>query len=88
MMKKRLLALVLYADGKFGILQEFYVLPEYRSKMVGHELLESTKKHAKQNSWKWIELCTPFLSAFDRTVSFYKENGFDRTGGYKIRCLI
>lgn len=78
----------LYADGKFGILQEFYVLPEYRSEKVGHGLLESIKKHAKKNGWKRIELCTPSLPAFDRTVSFYKENGFDRTGGYKMRCLI
>lgn len=78
----------LYADGKFGILQEFYVLPEYRSEKVGHHLITAIKEYAKQRNWKRIELCTPPVPEFDRTVSFYKENGFDRTGGFKMRCLI
>lgn len=78
----------LYAEGAFGILQEFYVLPEYRSQKVGYELLEEIKKFAKQQNWTRIELCTPPVPEFERTVEFYQDNGFSRTGGYKMRYLI
>jgi len=29
----------LYAEGAFGIIQECYVLPEYRSQQIGQQLL-------------------------------------------------
>ena len=35
----------LYAEGSFGILQEFYVLPNYRSQFVGRTLLELSLIH-------------------------------------------
>lgn len=78
----------LYAEGKFAILQEFFVLPDFRSQRVGYELIEEIKKFAIQKKWKRIELCTPPLPEFERTVSFYKENGFERTGGYKMKYVI
>ncbi|WP_347455618.1 GNAT family N-acetyltransferase [Acinetobacter thermotolerans] len=67
---------------------ESAVLPEYRSEHIGHEMLAAIKHYAKQVGWKRIELCTPPVPEFDQTVSFYQANGFDRTGGYKMRCLI
>ena len=78
----------LYAEGTFGIIQEFYVLPEYRSKSIGKELLESIIGYAKSKLWVRLELCTPPIPEFDRTVSFYKENGFEITGGYKMKYPI
>ena len=38
----------LYAEGTFGILQEFYVLPEYRSENVGKRLINAIAMYAKQ----------------------------------------
>ncbi|MCF6435165.1 GNAT family N-acetyltransferase [Pseudoalteromonas sp. MMG022] len=78
----------LYAEGQFGIIQEFYVLPEYRSKHVGQELLQAVVKLAKQQGWKRLELCTPPLPQFKGTVEFYKSNGFEITGGYKMKHVI
>ncbi len=78
----------LYAEGTFGIIQEFYVLPEFRSKSIGKELLESLVSYAKSRQWVRLELCTPPIPEFDRTVSFYKENGFEITGGYKMKYTV
>lgn len=78
----------LYAEGVFGIIQEFYVIPEYRSKKVGKSLIKEIVYFAKEKGWKRLELCTPPIPEFNRTVDFYKSNGFEITGGYKMKCAI
>ncbi|MCG8315830.1 MAG: GNAT family N-acetyltransferase [Pseudomonadales bacterium] len=78
----------LYAEGSFGIIQEFYVLPEYRSKNVGSQLLDEIARIANSNGWQRLELCTPPVPEFQRTVEFYQANGFDITGGYKMKRQI
>ncbi len=78
----------LYAEGTFGIIQEFYVMPEYRSKGVGKGLIQEIIQFAKTNKWKRLELCTPPIPEFNRTVEFYESNGFQITGGYKMKHAI
>jgi len=78
----------LYAEGVFGIIQEFYVLPDYRSQQVGANLLSEIKAFSRGRGWKRLELCTPPVPEFDRTVAFYRDNGFDITGGYKMKCVL
>jgi len=63
-------------------------MPEYRSKEVGKGLIQEIIKFAKTNKWKRLELCTPPTPEFDRTVEFYKSNGFEITGGYKMKHAI
>lgn len=78
----------LYAEGAFGIIQEFYVMPDYRSKEVGKSLIQEIIMFAKKHGWKRLELCTPPLPEFDRTADFYLSNGFEITGGYKMKYAI
>lgn len=78
----------LYAEGAFGIVQEFYVIPEYRSKDVGKSLIQKIIAFAKSKEWKRLELCTPPIPEFDRTVEFYQLNGFEITGGHKMKYEI
>ncbi|MES9901686.1 MAG: GNAT family N-acetyltransferase [Sedimenticola sp.] len=78
----------LYAEGTFGIVQEFYVMPNYRSQEVGKELIKEIVNFAKNEKWKRLELCTPPLPEFDRTVAFYQANGFEITGGHKMKFTI
>lgn len=75
----------LYAGGKIGIIPEFYVDPIVRSLKVGAKLLNSIKDHGKKQGWSCIELCTPPLPEFDRTLSFYQNNGLVPVGGRKMR---
>lgn len=78
----------LYAQGVFGIIQEFYVAPQWRSREVGARLVEACVAHGRAAGWKQIELATPPLPEFARTVSFYKDNGFEPTGGRKMKRLL
>ena len=41
----------LYAQGEFGTITEFYVLPEYRSLGIGKMLLEKSKAFAITQNW-------------------------------------
>ncbi|HKI50699.1 MAG TPA: GNAT family N-acetyltransferase [Geothermobacteraceae bacterium] len=78
----------LYAEGTFGIIQEFYIVPEFRSQQVGATLLERAVIEAGRLGWKRLELCTPPLPGFERTLSFYTDNGFEITGGRKMKRLV
>lgn len=78
----------LYAEGAFGIIQEFYVMPDFRSQHIGQHLINAIIALAKGKQWTRLELCTPPLPAFDQTVAFYQANGFTITGGYKMKYTI
>ena len=75
----------LYAGGKIGVIQEFYISPEHRGSGVGSSLIEQVKKYGKQQGWSCIELCTPPLPEFERTLNFYQKNGLTPVGGRKMR---
>ncbi|MCJ8311909.1 MAG: GNAT family N-acetyltransferase [Saccharospirillaceae bacterium] len=75
----------LYAGGKVGLIQEFYVSPEHRSTGVGSKLVEQVRKHGLQQNWACIELCTPPLPEFKRALEFYQKNGLKPVGGRKMR---
>lgn len=78
----------LYTDGRFGIIQELYVLEDYRSMNVGGELLKFAVDYGQEKEWKRLEVCTPPIPEFERTLEFYKKNGFSITGGKKLKILI
>jgi len=78
----------LYTEGTFGIIQEFYVVSAARSAGVGAALLDGARTHGRSIGWKRLELCTPPLPDFERTLAFYERNGFEVTGGRKMKALL
>jgi GNAT superfamily N-acetyltransferase len=42
----------IYAGGRFGVIREFYVVPNMRSKGIGKALLEKAKEYEHKNGWK------------------------------------
>lgn len=78
----------LYVGGRFGIIQEFYVAPRFRSAGVGRRLLGAVAAHGVRQCWKRLEMCTPPLPEFERTLAFYQANGFEITGGRKMKRLL
>lgn len=78
----------LYARGSFGIIQEFFVEPAFRSQDVGAALLGAIVDYGRERGWTRVELCTPPLPEFSRTLGFYEKNGFKVTGGRKMKQLI
>lgn len=78
----------LYAEGSFGTIPELYVRPKYRSKHVGLRLLEHAKDLGLLKGWKRLEVTTPPLPEFEKTLSFYKREGFTITGGRKLKIVL
>ena len=75
----------LYAGGKLGIIQEFYVIPEFRSLGIGAKLIGQVREYGRHQGWACIELCTPPLPEFERALNFYQNNGLVPVGGRKMR---
>lgn len=69
-----------YAGGRFGIIQEFYVKAEVRSRGVGRALLAHARELAVKRHWTRLEVTAPFGERFWRSVKFYRENGFHDSG--------
>ncbi len=67
------------AGGKYGVLNELYVVPEYRSEGVGKMLVDEAKDLAESRDWKRIEVTTPG-DEFSKTLRFYEREGFYRIG--------
>lgn len=78
----------LYAEGAYGTIPELYVKKEYRSLNIGKLLLQKAYKFAISKSWKRLEVTTPPLPEFDRTLSFYEDNSFEISGGKKLKIDI
>jgi GNAT superfamily N-acetyltransferase len=78
----------LYAEGSFGTIPELYVRPEYRSKNVGLGLILQAKSFGVSRGWKRLEVTTPPLPQFDKTLAFYEREGFSITGGRKLKVAL
>ena len=71
--------LSVYARGKFGVINELYVVPEYRSEGVGKMLIDAAKELAEARDWKRLEVTTPG-DEFVKTLHFYEREGFYKIG--------
>ena len=75
----------LYAEGAIGTIPEFYVRQPYRSQGIGTALINETKRIGVLKGWRRIEVTTPPLPQFDRTLAFYQQQGFSISGGRKLK---
>lgn len=78
----------LYAEGTLGTIPELYVRPEFRSRHVGLDLVTQAKSFGQSRGWKRLEVTTPPLPLFDKTLAFYEREGFAITGGRKLKLTL
>jgi GNAT superfamily N-acetyltransferase len=78
----------LYAEGTFGTIPEFYVRPSYRSSKLGRQLLAQAEVFGRSRQWTRLEVTTPPLPQFDRTLVFYEREGFSVSGGRKLKLSL
>lgn len=78
----------LYAEGAFGTIPELYVRPEYRASGLGLCLVSQAKSFGASRGWTRLEVTTPPLPQFDRTLAFYEREGFSISGGRKLKVSL
>ena len=75
----------LYTEGAYGTIPELYVRPAHRSKGIGAALMGEAKRLGQSRGWRRLEVTTPPLPQFDRTMAFYQREGFSISGGRKLK---
>ncbi len=70
----------IYAGGTLGTIQELYVSPAHRSAKVGQLLLAAAIDAGREAGWNRIEVGAPSAARWQRTINFYKANGFTEIG--------
>ena len=78
----------LYAEGAFGTIPELYVRPEFRTSGLGLGLVSQAKSFGASRGWTRLEVTTPPLPQFDRTLAFYEREGFSISGGRKLKVVL
>lgn len=78
----------LYAEGAFGTIPELYIRPAYRRNKLGLHLVSQAKSFGASRGWTRLEVTTPPLPQFDRTLVFYEREGFVITGGRKLKVAL
>jgi GNAT superfamily N-acetyltransferase len=78
----------LYAEGAFGTIPELYVRPKYRTNGLGLRLVSQAKSFGASRGWTRLEVTTPPLPQFDRTLAFYEREGFAISGGRKLKVSL
>lgn len=77
----------LYARGDFGVINELYIIPEYRSQKIGQKLIHFLTEEGKRKNWTRLELDTPEIEKSEKTINFYKKEGFIPIG-YRMKKAI
>jgi GNAT superfamily N-acetyltransferase len=77
----------IYANGDYGIINEMYVTPEYRSSGIGALLVNASKEFGKRKGWARIDVTAPESERWARTRKFYEKEGFIFTGP-KLKFLL
>jgi len=72
--------LSIYAAGRFGVIREFYVVPDMRYRGIGKALLEKAKELGRAEGWKRIEVTPPDKVKWYRAYDFYVREGFGEIG--------
>ncbi len=70
----------IYSGGRFGVIREFYVVTNMRSRGIGKALLEKAKEFSQNKGWKRIEVTPPSKEKHLRTYAFYAREGFREIG--------
>ncbi len=76
----------IYAGGKYGLLDEMYVLPEFRSAEIGKGFVDKAVAVANEKKWKRIDVTTPLNSGGKEQLNFIKA-GDSSIQGKSLSCL-
>jgi GNAT superfamily N-acetyltransferase len=79
----------IHVPGRYGTIQDLWVHPEWRSRAIGHDLIEAFVGVARERGASRLEVGLP-RESFERigaTEAFYRRNGFEHLGPRMRRKL-
>jgi GNAT superfamily N-acetyltransferase len=78
-----------HVPGRYGVVQDLWVSPEWRSKAIGRELLEALAALAREQGIARLEVGLPqdSFTAIEATRAFYIANDFAPLGPRMRRLL-
>ncbi len=78
-----------HVPGRYGTIQDLWVHPDWRSKAIGHELVEAYCALAREEGAKRLEVGLPRedFERIEATTAFYRANGFEHLGPRMRRKL-
>jgi GNAT superfamily N-acetyltransferase len=79
----------IHVPGRYGTIQDLWVHPDWRSRAVGHDLVEAYCEVARREGAKRVEVGLPRedFERIDATTAFYRANGFEHLGPRMRRKL-
>jgi GNAT superfamily N-acetyltransferase len=79
----------IHVPGRYVLIQDLWVAPDWRSQGVGAELIEAIAARALEAGVARLEVGLPRedFAAIDATESFYRDNGFEHLGPRMRRLL-
>jgi len=79
----------IHVPGRYATIQDLWVHPEWRSRAIGHELIEAFCKLAEEEGAARIEVGLPreSFARIGATEAFYRANGFEHLGPRMRRKL-
>ncbi|HTV24316.1 MAG TPA: GNAT family N-acetyltransferase [Polyangiaceae bacterium] len=76
-----------FARGRYGIINELWVHPDARSSGAGARVIEFVRAFARLQGWVRVDVSAPQDPRWDRSVAFYRAQGFVPTGR-KLKILV
>jgi GNAT superfamily N-acetyltransferase len=78
-----------HVPGRYGTIQDLWVHPDWRSRAVGHDLVEAFCDLARKEGAKRLEVGLPRedFEHIEATTAFYRANGFEHLGPRMRRKL-
>lgn len=80
-------AFAIYANGEYGVIDEMFVAPQYRSEGIGAQLVQAAADFGRTQGWTRLDVTAPESERWERTRRFYEKHGFVFTGP-KLKLLL
>lgn len=77
----------IHANGRFGVINEMYVVPECRDTRIGVSLISAAVSHGRRCGWRRIDVTAPEAERWRGVRHFYEQNGF-ADAGLKLKRLL
>jgi GNAT superfamily N-acetyltransferase len=81
-------AFAIYAGGRYGIINEMYVVPAHRGVSLGAGLIAAAVWVGRERGWRRIDVTAPESERWSRTRRFYEQQGFVFAGPKLKRMLV